>query len=210
MPVLSLAEAEAYDRARRVERERARGDTGVIGSQTHEGALLNVLGPRTRGPYSGTGVRRPRRMVERSFPRCVHHLLRWHPMTPHEIRLEDIGALVRQWEEVGTCLTCEGTGTIQKDNPNHFHYWAQRSGVTCARCSGQGRVLHAYEERITHPHTVVKGHRTKFLDSDSVVHLVTKNGGERATRCRAFKGIPVMFLTAWGDVTCFACLAWTP
>lgn len=211
MPILTREESDAYERARREELERARSDTRVVGQKMHEGVLLNVTGTRTRGPYSGTGVKRPRRMVERSFPRCVQHLLKHFPTTSFEIRLDDIGALVRQWEVVDKCLTCEGTGTIQKDNPHHFHYWAQRAGITCAACSGKGRVLHPYEERIQHPSSLLpRPNGLMFVDPEGIRHAVTKKGKKRATRCREHREIDTMFLTVFGTPSCMICMAWVP
>jgi len=211
VPVLSREESEAYERARREEMERARRDTGVIGQKMHDGVLLNIVGTRTRGPHSGSGVKRPRRMVERSFTRGVSHLLKWFPTTSFEIRLDDIGALVRQWEQVDECLTCDGTGSIQKDNHNHFHYWAQRAGITCSACSGKGRVLRPYEERIQHPSSLLpRPNGLMFVDPDGVRHAVNKKGKHRATRCRVYREIDTMFLTVFGIPTCMTCMAWVP
>ncbi len=211
MPVINHAEAAERERARHEERERSRGDPGVVGQKMLDGVLLNIVGTRTRGAYSGTGVKRPRRMVERHFPSHVRHLLKAWPLTIYEILLDDIGALVRQWEAVDTCRTCDGTGTIQKDNPHHFYYWAQHAGVTCAACSGKGRVLRPYEERVPLPSSLLpRPSGLMFFDPEGIRHAVTRKGKIRAARCRAYKEIDAMFLTGHGRVTCVLCLSWVP
>lgn len=182
----------------------------VIGRQVHDGVELNVIGPRTRGPYSGSPVRRPPRMVGRRFARYTWHLLGWFPMTPFEIRLEDIGALVRQWDVVDPCLTCDGVGSIQKEHPNHLWAWARVLGEKCRRCNGHGRIVHQYEEQVQLPRSFIRRTQLLFRAADGGFHLTTKKGRVRKTRCGEFKELPEMLLTAYGQSTCLMCLAWMP
>lgn len=171
--------------------------------------MLNVDGERRR-PMAGSPVRRPRRLVEVSQPRAVRHLLRWFPAHKFQITLEDIGALVRQWDEEDKCYTCDGTGTIQEDRPNHLYVWARTKGNKCLKCSGHGRVIRLYEERLSLPKSFVRRTQLMFRDADGVMHAVTKKGRTRTTRCKLYRELYETFLTGYGQVTCVACIAWRP
>jgi hypothetical protein len=205
---LTPEESAEYHRKEDEERERARQDTGVIGKKKVGDVMLNVIGPR--GRPNGGPVKQVKQRTLRHWPRVVMHHKLLYPRTPFEITLDDIGAWKREWEDEDVCRYCDETGTIQKDNPHHFHYWARRKGDTCARCSGHGRVLLAHEERVNIPKSWIRRSTLRFVDADGVVHLVTKKDQERPTRCRTFKGIPEEFLTAFGETTCMMCIVWQP
>lgn len=148
-------------------------------------------------------------MHTRQFVRCVQHLLVWWPRTQFEITLETIGFYKRAWDEEDKCYTCSGTGAIVGDHPHHLYEWARKAGATCRKCSGHGRVIRLYEERITYERSFIGRRSLLFCDVNGVVHLTTKKGKVRRTRCSEFKELPEKLLSAFGQSTCMTCLAWT-
>lgn len=168
---------------------------------------LNVVGTRGR---KDTGVPvRPPRPRYLGNARTVQHLLRWWPQTSFEITREALGFYTREWDEESKCYTCEGKGFIDRDCPHHLYEWARVRGAKCRVCSGIGRVMRMYEEKLDFSKTYVRRSQMLFRAEDGVVHLTTRKGKVRRTRCSEFKELPEWLLSSFGRCTCMVCLAWT-
>lgn len=170
---------------------------------------LNTVGERVRKSV-GRPVDKPRRMYERRFVRHVQHLLRWWPAHPFEIALADLSCFKHAWDEEGQCYTCLGKGFIDGDYPFHIHEWARERGAKCRECGGVGRVMRQYEEKNAFPRSFVRRTQLLFRDVDDVIHMTTKKGKVRRSRCGTFKELPESLLSAFGRCTCMTCLAWRP
>ncbi len=170
---------------------------------------LRTVGERVRKDV-GRPVEPPRTIRERRFVRHVQHLLTWWPRTSREITLATLGCWKHEWDEESQCYTCQGKGFIDGDYPFHLKEWARTRGAKCLECGGIGRVIRQYEERNAFPRSFVRRTQLLFYDVDGVVHMTTKKGKVRRSRCGTFKELPETLLSAYGRCTCMACLAWRP